>query len=231
MKVIVLASINHTGTFFVEHFFRNHSAVDACVGLTQVIKNDTLLFRRVGSGAYEEGLRPAGTTLVQGHLNNNNVRHLQLLSLFNPMIVPMRDPLLALISTVVRNPGNDPMHQVDQLLALGDCFIRMQHVYQPFFLPVDLLAKETGVKRYEALRDMQHHCGIKAEVDYTRDVAKSWEYVNSGGDYGLKRSYVEGDKKPIWAKLAAPIGIMQSYEDKVRPMLENIGYRDLLWWS
>ena len=52
---------------------------------------------------------------------------------------------------------------------------------------------------------------------------------HSGGDYPLKSAYLSGDKKkfenlPGWHML-------KSMESEMRPMFEEFGYKNLMWWS
>ncbi len=227
----MLASVPHTGTFFVEHFLRNHKDVAHTVGIGPVLKSQTLLKRRIGPKAWEEGLEPGYTTCMQAHLTEANWKVIQTFALFNPLVIPMRDPLAALLSTVARNPGNDPMVQVRAFIRLVTDILSMQHVYCPYFIPVDRLSVLPKEERVVALSGLQVHCNIPVDGAYTAETAVRWCPVNSGGAYPLKNDYRAGNKEPIWAALGKEIGELQAKEGILRPFLKKLGYRKLLWWS
>ena len=231
MKVIVLASVPHTGTFFVEDFFRHHDGVAHCLGIGPVLKSRSLVRRRLGAKAWEEGLEPGYVSCMQAHLTAANFTTIMVFSLFNPLVIPMRDPLLALVSTAERNPDNDPMKQVDAFVSLAERIEGMHETYVPMYVPVDLMAEQRPVKRYDALVQLQLHCGLPIERSLTTDTASLWAPINSAGKYPLKTAYYEGEKKPIWDRLGREIGVLQANQETVRPMLERIGYSDLLWWD
>lgn len=231
MKVVVLASVPHTGTFFVENFLRNHKSVGHSLGVGPVLKSRCLVRRRLGEKAWEEGLEPGSVNVMQAHLTPYNLKYIQAFALFNPLVIPMRDPLLAMVSTVARNPDNDPMKQVDAFVDLAEAIVSHQHIYQPYFVPVDLLQEEKSGHRYNALASLQTHCGLAVDKDHTALVATRWEPVNSAALYPLKKDYLNRDKKSLWKALGREISAMQAREGVLRPMLEKIGYKDLIWYS
>ena len=227
----MLASVPHTGTFFLESFFRGHKDVAKCLGIGPILKSKSFVQRRLGPKAWEEGLDPEHTSCVQAHVTQDNMNIIMAFCLFSPMVVPLRDPLLALISTVERNPHNDPMTQVDAFLRLANRVYSHEHIYRPMLVPVDLLQETPSANRFDALVRLQLHCGLKTDSAYAAQFAAMWEPVNSAGKYPLKQDYYSGDRKPIWAALGREIGVMQAHQDELRPMLEAAGYKDLMWWD
>ena len=231
MKVITLASVPHTGTFFVENFLRNHPGVGHAVNIAPVVKNKAMIRRRLDDRAFEEGLEPSTVNLIQAHLEGFYRPFIQCFGLFGPLVIPMRDPLLSIISTVERNPATNPMQRVESFIALAKDIVSQIHVFCPFFVPVDLLAAKKASERYTHLIGLQAHCGLLVDYEYTAKVAYPWEEVNTGGKYALKQAYAERNKSLIWGILAGEIGVLQANEDLLRPMLEKIGYQGLMWWS
>ena len=121
-------------------------------------------------------------------------------------IVPVRDPLLSVI-TAIQIGKHDPKLRVRAFEDL----VELATLTKVEFLPVDL---------------PDHR---EATLERIKPGAKTnWKPSNSIGDCKMKRDYHEGEVEDIpddtWSYLL-------SREVILRPMLERIGYRDLLWWS
>lgn len=121
-------------------------------------------------------------------------------------IIPLRDPLLS-VATALRVGQRDPMLNI---LGFED-IVTLDALTEVEFLPVDL----PGV-REAALESI------------APGVVTNWLPVLSQGDYPLKREIAAGNVSSI------PAGLWRalcSREARLRPLLERVGYRNLLWWS
>lgn len=121
-------------------------------------------------------------------------------------IIPMRDPALSVI-TALQSQKYDPMLR---LFGFDDVH-ELTTLTQVEFLPVDL----PGI-RDQALQAILP--GAKTD----------WKPTNSLGDYRLKLMYQNDIASAIPQELWEAL---RRREGRLRPMLERIGYRDLLWWS
>ena len=144
MKIILLATVPHTGTWFMVEFFRSHPAVSNFVEIQVLQKASNLM---PDGMAGRPGLASDRVNLVQGHFGYP--AHEKLLLAFAamcPLIIPLRDPLLGLIGKKWRGwpDENDlPQTGIDQIvgawLELAAKVDAERDFYQPFYLPLDLL--------------------------------------------------------------------------------------------
>lgn len=121
-------------------------------------------------------------------------------------IAPLRDPALSLI-TAVHSGKYDPMLRLAGFRDL----VELDALAGVEFLPVDLP-------------------GVREEVlaQILPGVVSSWRPANSLGDYPLKRRYLAGDADALPSRLWFEL---RAAESRLRPLLERVGYRGLLWWS
>lgn len=208
----VLLTLPHTGTIFTRTFLRN------CPGATGLHNIDN------------PPPDDAETRVVWGHFNPRNwVRQSQWCREERP-IMTMRDPLAVAVSHHAR--GSDM--RVDywaKAAAVMDTFM-------PNYLPVDLL--ETEQARVEALKHTVHVAGFSTGdcIDHCRAWARDWgenrqnkTISNTVGENPAKQAYREGDFAVLQDIMPERIDAIRLHERSLRPWLERIGYRDLMWWT
>lgn len=140
-------------------------------------------------------------------------------------IVPVRDPLRAVITREARHPNLNHFHIIRGL----ECASRMK---PRIFLPIDL--PWTDSERRSALVEMCVTCCDINEFDQVyklRDYAESWEppAYNISPPHPLKEAYESGDYAAIKAGLPEECRMLE--DGPLRPWLESLGYSDLLWWA
>ncbi|KKL17902.1 hypothetical protein LCGC14_2480900 [marine sediment metagenome] len=259
MKVIVLATVPHTGTWFMVEFLRTHPAVSNFVEIQVLQKAGNL-----PAGPERKGLVSDGVNLVQGHFGP--LPHQKLLLAFAalcPLIIPLRDPLLGLIGAKNRDRSgqsdSDGFGQllIEAWLELARQIDAERDFYQPFYVPLDLLylPLDTLTDRVNLKRlFMEHrtgflvrcldHCGwlslygrgLKNDqkgISHAQKWAEEWPHdkYNSRGMYPLKEAYMARDKKKIRDAMPKAYYSLEQAEGALRPMLEREGYRELMWWS
>jgi hypothetical protein len=145
----------------------------------------------------------------------------------HPTIIPLRDPLAALISyqrraedtgqidTGLFRPATDI---VDRWKMLAESEARLHKVnYLAWDLP-EFVASSRLWDRAQAV-------GLRDPRPSRSGLPK----LNTSGDHRLKDAYRAGDLAGL-ASVSA-LGYLIDAEETLRPFLERRGYRDLLWWS
>ncbi len=148
---------------------------------------------------------------------------------FRP-VMPMRDPLRVAISHEIRSAEMD----VGTWVKAGP--VMDAHLAQ--YLPLDLLS--TDKERVGALRGILRSRGLERgePVKHCLEWAGKWDDVsgsqdlaNASGGHPLKQIYAERDFYSLKAAMPAKVKALQDQERSLRPWLERMGYRDLMWWS
>ncbi len=233
MEAIFLPTVRHSGTIFLQKFFQK--------GGYKLVNVDRMMF----AGEY---LPPTTRAIIHTHIdvnlpvvrslhaqkpNPNHLLGINYYANFNeylilalagamPTVVPMRDPLLSIITRHSRHPEQAPhTYLIESWQPLCD-FRNL------FFVPVDL--PWTTDERVGLLNSMLAHC--KAEPwPGVNDYAREWEPINAvpGGAPQARAAYARKDKgwfeehfPEEWEALGAA--------GDVRDLFEQEGYEDLLWW-
>ena len=230
LNAIFLPTVRHSGTWFLQRLFQE--------GGYKVVNLDRMLFGG-------ECIPPNTKAVIHTHIDVNlpvvralhaqrpkpahqlaisyyehfNEEMLQAFALALPTIIPMRDPLLSIITRHSRHPEQAPhTYLVDSWRQIPDMDTR------PFFVPVDLGCQPGS------LRAALAHCGITPWPGVLA-YAKAWKPVNSvpDGAPGARAAYARKDAgwfeehmPEEWAALGAA--------GEVRELFEEEGYEDLLWW-
>lgn len=225
MKLILLASVPHSGTIFMQEFIERHSAIGNTTGLAQVMKNT--------SGGLENpyraqrGLVPGTTNLVWSHIEHYTLDALRAYCFHVPTVIPVRDPLLSIVTRKKRRPEAHHVWMVENWLILRT-FIWPYETAA--YYPVDLENQKPYAERRKSLLQIAEHCGLEPE-NYMDEYAQKFAPANTRGEYELKTMYKEGDFEQLKLHLKPEIQQLQANEGVLRPMLEEIGYENLMWWS
>lgn len=159
-----------------------------------------------------------------------------LVSTVTPTVIPIRDPLASLISRQVRinrtgKRGDDiVLEHVNLWVALAETwnaiFKNFAHIK---FLPWDLIGRDGEIA--EILTRISVDLGLKSSLP-SIDCAKKMIHNNNLGAYELKRAYLMGDLETIKTGVSGnAVDDLISKQNHIRPLLEFLGYRDLMWWS
>lgn len=177
------------------------------------------------SMVYHEHIRP-------DHWSENRMCRTQLImARTNPTVIPIRDPLLSLISYQHRAEikGKDDSddflpfgHVLDRWIMMAEVFgILKDHVQ---FICWDLLDGNVTDRLSEVTKGLGLNQSPCLEVEIEN---------NSMGDYPLKTAYQDGDVDALEDGVLWGDGLheLKIRESSLRPVLEELGYSDLLWWS
>lgn len=191
----------------------------------------------LSTGVYESLQEPA--TVYHEHVrkdarfNKQMCRSQIVMAWSNPTIIPLRDPLAALVSYQHRaehskRTGTDlflPREDVvDRWCLLAECEDRFEGSTGIRWLPWDLERFGTAHFLWHTARGL----GLNDPVPSRRGLPHS----NGSGEYYLKTAYEAGDLAGLAAKIGdRGLWYLQSCEPILRPFLERRGYANLMWWS
>ena len=185
MRVAVI-SVPHCGTQFTSRLLLSHPEIRIRGGLDQKIDCD----------------------LLQGHFGFHD--HL-LEEVFKrvPVIAPIRDPLLSIISSKKRKQPID--------LRPWNSLIRF-HEWNNYF-PVDLLFPDERLPKVMAILNK---IGLEM-TDEVVDYVMKWEKKNTAGATDLDLAYESKDRDYLFERVPEI-----KYLEFMKPILKEIGY-NLLW--
>jgi len=226
--VIFLPTVRHSGTWFIQRLFQQ--------GGFKVVNLDHALF-----GA--EHIPSDGKAILHTHIDVNlpvikalhakHPKHNHALAItfyeqFNenlidtfahtfPTLIPMRDPLLSVITRHARHPEQAPH------TYLVDSWRDIPIAADPYFIPVDLGPKP------EKLWGALEHCGVKPWPGMN-EYAKAWKPKNMvPGAPGARAAYARRDAAFFEEHFPAEWAALRA-ADGVKELFQQQGYEDLLWW-
>ena len=227
MHVVPLLTVQHTGTWFLIEFLRGTEAFRHEVDLAALIKNRHFLTLPNNGPT---GCHPYRPNLVHGHINETATDCIRMLCAWWRPLVPLRDPLLSLITGRNRSPAQDFSYLVERWTRLVD----VVDPFTPHYITLDLL--RAPQERHKALEEVLGATQMAITEAMSRQHnlwAASWPQYqyNSRGTYPLKVAYANRDLKYIEekGKMRAELRALRAVEDIMRPFLVKRGYRELLW--
>ena len=154
----------------------------------------------------------------------------------HPTVIPIRDPLASLVTYQkwaerdgrIDGGNFNPILHLDHWCALASTHAVVKRFGHCKFLCWDL-PRGAG----ELVRDLvlvAKDLGLKNHSPSTK-----WgdgRVVNSAGEYPLKMAYSEGDLGALRKGIANEgYDALTNREALLRPFLEELGYKNLCWWS
>lgn len=246
IKSIFVLTPQHTGTWFTLAMLKDHPDVGGLalmeflpwvIGGEKTIEHPMLNADKSIAVTVMEEYVEGKTTLIHSHLHFSSdegrlVKTQEALMFATRCAITFRDPLLAMLTHAKKNGPNTPEFQANSWVALVNALVLMKHAIQPVFIPVDLWQQQSVEQRMVSLLDMQKGLGLAIRKRYARRWAREWPTTyNSRGHYESKQRYFDGDLDWLLENHLDKIEALQKVESKLRPLFEEIGYRNLLWWS
>lgn len=213
----LVASIQHTGTWFVVDFLKVfHDRLFFLMDLCE-------LTDRVPTTRDLAQVHQGGKTRDSDKMRDRFLRLLTMVG--HPIVIPLRDPMLSLLSEKRRFPDSNPVYLAEQWVALSRCWQVVGN--QAMFFPIDLpLTKNRHVckKKLESLLDF---CGVSPEMQdlYSTHINKfaRWDRHNA--------TVIEDEYDPRKACSLVPeaVGCLLGNRGSISPMLRAAGYPVLPW--
>lgn len=234
MKTIFLPTVRHSGTIFLLEFFR--------LGGFPTVNLDRTLFAGdhiphhtaavihthidvnlpVVKALHARAPKPAHELAINFY-EYLNLPLADALGRTLPMVIPMRDPLLSVITRHTRHPEQAP----HTYLIRSWEWIHDAYGLQPFYVPVD--QERSKSDRVSLLMAMLRHCEIQPWA-HAPGYAEAWKSVNSvAGATEARAAYARRDKGWFEEHFPEEWATLKSSHD-VRRLFKKQGYEDLLWW-
>lgn len=216
----IVFSVQHTGTWFAIEFLRGHPEagdffeVRKLLGETLPLTPHHVLQIHLGDSEGSGGL-PIESQKFAGE------EAFFRMAFAGRAVVPVRDPLLSILTRQNRHPYLDHRYIVQGFRILASA------PEETIFLPID--GPSSG--RRELLEGVLERLGWPAAPDYVEEVACAWEKRNSSGDSRLKRAYRRGDFEALRRVMPEELEELLHSRDQLRPFLSRLGYEDLSWWN
>lgn len=246
MKFIYVPSVHHTGTWFTVAFLLSHPDIKGFVQLKNIenlIVSDEGQEHSIVTGHPEEKIsedintNENGINILQSHILFKDSGHpemelsQQALILSLPCIIPLRDPLLSLVTRHQRQPHQSHLRLISEWAVLVRFLNNISPVKKPFFLPLDLMGKEKPQKRSDRLSGAFSVAGVIPN-GHTEHWSRQWSSgYNSRGDYDLKKRYFEKDVGYLRRTFPDEFTELKRHENLLRPFFDKQGYPSLLWYT
>ena len=211
MRLALLASVMHTGTTFVQRFVEGCPGEARVLSLSALRKNPHTL-RDSFTG--REGLLPGRVHLVKAHAHLRYIEQLRAWAALVPTVVPLRDPLLSVISRKARTPGEDALDTVEQWIRLATDLDSLPR--RPYYLPVDLLSHRPHGQRYIALEAVArmvlglNEADVPSEmIAYVGEEASAWQPQNPTAQTHLHDAYDDRDRPYLASRLGPEMAALE----------------------
>lgn len=155
-----------------------------------------------------------------------------------PTAITLRDPLASLLTREGRKADDHHQYLIDGYVSLA----KTKKVL--FRVPVDLYASKPYEDRLALLTGLFDFLGVvPLEEDYIAKIAREWHVWGNIQDDAtvsdaakkraaqLKSWHKNGDIQKIIEVIPKCYKYLKSKEQIIRPMLEWVGYTNLLWWD
>jgi len=239
--VIFVLSVQHTGTGFVTTVLRSLCPDAAVLDISYLTRGSTVL----RSPTIVRGHFPIIRTLdVDLEMDFNSVQQLGInyksigyraalaLAALFPVVIPLRDPLAAILTRETRHPEFRHFFIVDGFVEIARRFAHHPNVC---FFPVD--ARKTYWERRDLIRRVATHCGI----DVSRrgltigKIARKWRRVDPTPGNPFADYYAAGEIHAIQHLLGpkwAEVRYLKNRASIIHPLLTAAGYsrEDIALW-
>lgn len=258
-EFVYLQTVAHTGTYFMLAFLLDHPEMGGVIlHHARRLGPKWRGTEAIGGGkTIPTGLIPGKKNILREHVGaswdeGGNLipypaagRISALLAAHNHPVCMLRDPLLCMTSFLHHIATDNMGKAATRIVADWRCYVYVTNYITyfrgaPVYFPIDIL--KTVPERAQALRNVEWAMGLKQE-GLAGEYAAEWPIYAAPGKSTItdgaepqqyiraKRAYADGDID--WLKKHLPGGIegLQKHESEIRPLFEEQGYTNLLWWS
>lgn len=213
-KCVFVCSIQHTGTWFMLEFFKGHKDITGLHILDDIRRRkDNFTHRSVihSHTQYGPELTDVNTTIE--NIDNQY-----------PVVFPLRDPLLAMITRNHRHPELTGINTIQILYN----FEKLTKTNFPFYFPVDLF--ETWKNKALRFKEMENYVGISHDKQWVEKYAGENKITNTHGMHKLKKAYLECNWDKIQKAMPQEYEYLMSIKPAIVEFFKNQGYKSLPWW-
>lgn len=254
--IVFVPSVQHTGTFFVINFLKNF--IPRSTELTFLLEDDAMKPEDANILYRPQYSQPLNLpTIIHNHLpiirnpelnidvhgswfdmtmimnltskRSLPVQFLLLICNFFKTVIPIRDPMAAILTREVRHPQLRHFFIIDGYVALATEFANHPNVK---FLPIDI-TEDTDYRR-KLLDDVLVHCSIDPtpHLALLDQIASEWIPQNITPGNRFKEAYENNDLDKLREMLGpkwAEVEYLRNRASIIQPFLVSLGYtRDKL---
>ncbi len=213
----------HTGTVSCLAWLRAHEDCDGVLLSTEVYASGS-----EPATVYHEHVRADHQS--EAHMSRTQI----VMAWAHPTLIPLRDPLAALVSYHHRAEVSG---QIDGLMYCPQldvvdrwcCLAKAEPLFKSHehvrYFAWDIF--QTVEERNSRLQETARALGLQDPAPSRAGLPCE----NATGDYELKLAYRRGDRFHLAGMMGAAYEYLVDSESILRPFLERRGYRDLLWWE
>ena len=225
--MIVIACAPYTGTWFTLNLLQLNpllnNVVDhnsSCFGIFRKEKNkDQLEYTKINYNLTH-------VIYYRKIIDKKTHGEIDLLCMGHKVIVPMRDPLLSIISSKKRKPLKPAYDNIDAFEYLATSL----YAKKSFFFPIDTHKFKTcSMEREEIAKKMFDFVNIFYPDNLTQ-WAKENKFKNCMKPYLEKQEYEKGNIGKATKNCKDELDYLKSKKTILIPFLKKLGYKDLLWW-
>lgn len=229
--VVIVASVQHTGTWFtidfLQNFIPNKKEVAHMIEEKIQIESPTIIHSHLPI-IYDLDMRVDMDWHSRRKLTMKDrsisLRTLEVLMNLFKVVIPVRDPLASILSREARHPDLRHFFIVDGFIELAQKYKDHPNVV---FLPIDLPWDRS--QRMKKLFEIMEHCSIDIESnrDLVRKFASNWEPKNTTPGNRFKELYKNKDIDQIRFLLGpkwAEVNYLQNMASIILPFLASVGY-------
>lgn len=217
----IVFSVQHTGTWFAIEFLRGHPNVSGTFFEIRNLVSPSLPSIDDRSVLQVHLGTPVGEGTPRESEKFADEEALAIFAEAERAVVPLRDPLLSVLTRQNRHPWLDHRYIVSGFRALA------RAPEETIFLPVDTRPEE----RRRTLARVLARLGWPEAPEYVEGVARDWSKENTSGPSTLKKAYAEGRLDAIRSALPEEFDYLLDSRDEIVPFLRTQGYEDLPWWN
>lgn len=227
--IIFTPTVPHTGTWFVINFLSNF--IPNFREASQILRDEIVIDEPTILHTHFAPRKE----WYNGCERREKIKQLPidsicLLASIHKTVIPVRDPLAAILTREARHPEHRHFHIVDGFIHLAARLSNNRNVkFLPIDLPVDMC------QRWKILSDIVDHCGLERNEEIIEDYADRWPPQNETPGNLYKKLYKEKDAGGIEFMLGpkmAEIQYLKNQASIILPFLASLGYTkgDLNLW-
>lgn len=248
--IAIVASVQHTGTWFTINFLRNF--FPHVRELTFLLESNEDKEKLDSNYNYKYDLPLPGPTVAHIHfpiVHNVSMdidrpptsfekdwaealsmkravstSTILMLCNFFKVVIPVRDPVAAILSRETRHPQFRHFFIVDGYVALATEFAKHPNVV---FLPIDMVDDVSS--RMDLLKSVMHHCSVDMKANKHTMIlyANRWAPENVTPGNELKALYNKGNIAALKERLGpkwAEIEYLRNMASIILPWMASLGY-------
>lgn len=231
-SLIYVLSLHHTGTWFTIRMLCNHPQVKGFLQMKNMERNNWHSFEKEHGVGVKEKFVFGELNVVHRHFEDHRgmpVPDLNMLAEEKmPVVVPLRDPLLTLLSGQGREKYSCQA-RAKMWVEFVETLEQLKTLPHMVFIPVDLWAELSYAERVPRISRVYAACRLNIDQEHLSYWSSKWPVVNPTAHHDPARKiYKQGEARESWTEM---VKCLRKFESQLRPFLERQGYGRLPWYT